>query len=54
MLVFANAFVETRAPVKGVHVVNRKYLATFLQRQGHPSDANKRIWEQREEIAAWL
>ncbi|MCE9613131.1 MAG: NERD domain-containing protein [Lentisphaerae bacterium] len=29
-LVFANAFVEWHRPIKGVHVINRKFLGKFL------------------------
>jgi hypothetical protein len=35
ILVFANAFVTVRGPVKGVVVINKKYLLETLQR-GRP------------------
>ena len=51
VLVFTNAFVERFAPVKGVVVVNKKFLLNILQRPNLKVQ-NSAIWEQREKIVA--
>lgn len=54
VIVFTNAFVKSNKPVKGVTVVNRKYLLSLLQRNGRPNLVNARVWETREEIKTRL
>ena len=49
ILVFTNAFVERTAPIKGVTIVNKRYLLNILQRQNSKAQ-NLAIWENRERI----
>ena len=49
VLVFTNAFVERSAPIKGVKVINKKFLLKLLQAQNAKS-LNPLIWESREKI----
>ena len=49
VLVFTNAFVERSAPIKGVKIVNKKYLLNLLQRPDKKPQ-NLAIWENREKI----
>jgi hypothetical protein len=53
VLVFTNAFVERTAPVKGVVIVNKKFLLTILQRSNTKAQT-KVIWENRERIREGL
>jgi hypothetical protein len=50
VIVFTNAFVTASRPVKGVTIVNRKFLLSLLQRVGKPNPVNARIWEMRARI----
>jgi hypothetical protein len=50
ILVFTNAFVVPARPVKGVYIINKKYLVEMLQRAGRPGPVAAQIWEQREKI----
>jgi hypothetical protein len=52
-LVFTNAFVERTAPIKGVVIINRKYLPNILQRP-NPKARNSLVWERRKEISEAL
>ncbi|MCL4251359.1 MAG: NERD domain-containing protein [Anaerolineae bacterium] len=51
LIVFTNAFVERAAPLKGVRVINKKYLLSTIQ-----YEAKKRrssiIWDKRDAISA--
>jgi hypothetical protein len=49
VLVFTNAFVERTAPIKGVKIVNKKYLLNILQKPNTKAQ-NLVIWENREKI----
>lgn len=49
LLVFTNAFVERTAPVKGVTMINKKFLLNILQKKNGKSQ-NSAIWENREKI----
>lgn len=49
IIVFTNAFVERTAPIKGVTIINRKYLLKELQRPNAKSP-NLIVWESRERI----
>ena len=49
IIVFTNAFVERTPPVKGVRVVNRRYLLNVLCNPNNRSQ-NRAIWECRDEI----
>jgi hypothetical protein len=53
VLVFTNAFVERAAPVKGVTIINKKYLLGVLQRP-NPKARNSLVWERRKEISEAL
>jgi hypothetical protein len=53
VLVFTNAFVERMAPVKGVTIVNKKFLLNTLQRSNAKAQ-NLAIWEAREKIRKGL
>jgi hypothetical protein len=53
ILVFTNAFVERTAPVKGVMIINKKFLLSVLQRPNIKAQ-NSAVWEQRENISANL
>ena len=50
VIVFTNAFVEVRQPVRGIHVINKGYLQRFLERQQDSAGA-MRLWEQRNNSA---
>lgn len=50
IIVFTNAFVPPTKPIKGVNIVNKKYLPNILQRVSKPNPINDQIWEHREEI----
>lgn len=49
LVVFTNAFVERTAPVKGVTIINKKYLTSMLQRPNTRAQ-NLSVWENRERI----
>lgn len=50
VIVFTNAFVSPTRPVKGVDIINKKYLANILLRANRQTAVNAQIWEQREKI----
>jgi hypothetical protein len=54
VIVFTNAFVKGYRPIKGVSVVNKKFLQAFIANKCKPSPQNLQIWEKREEIYALL
>lgn len=54
VIVFTNAFVKGYKPIKGVSVVNKKYLNKFIESKNKPSPQNSKIWEQKEEIVKLL
>ncbi len=49
VVVFTSAFVEGTAPVKGVRIINKKYLLGLLQKPNARAQ-NLPIWENRERI----
>ncbi len=53
VIVFANAFVSRSKPIKGVAVVNKKYLNNML-RQGRADEASIDLWNRREDVAILL
>jgi hypothetical protein len=53
VLVFTNAFVERTAPIKGVTIVNKKFLLNILQRSNTKAQ-NLAVWENREKIREGL
>lgn len=50
VIVFTNAFVKGYKPVKGVSVVNKKFLRQFIDNKCKPSSQNLKIWEKRDEV----
>lgn len=54
VIVFTNAFVPPTKPIKGVHIVNKKYLLPLLRRVNRPSTILMQIWERKEEIESKL
>lgn len=50
LLVFTNAFVRGNLTIKGVGVLNKKYLLTAIQGKQTRHSENQVIWEEREEI----
>ena len=53
ILVFTNAFVERMDPIKGVTIINKKFLLRLLQRPGAKAQ-NPAVWESREKIETAL
>jgi hypothetical protein len=49
VLVFTNAFVERISPIKGVTIINKKFLLNLLQKS-KGNAKNIPIWENREKI----
>jgi hypothetical protein len=54
ILVFANAYISPTRPVKGVIILNKKYLLDLLQRENRSNAKITRVWEQREAISKHL
>jgi hypothetical protein len=50
VVVFTNAFVQAGKPIKGVHVVNKKFLPGILQRQARSTSELHQTWDSREQI----
>jgi hypothetical protein len=53
LLVFSNAFVERGAPIKGIRIINKKYLPNELERS-NPRAQNDMIWQSRDKLEASL
>ena len=53
VVVFANAFVPQSKPVKGVVIINKRYLVSTLRR-GRPSTSAAHVWDKRSEVRAAL
>jgi hypothetical protein len=51
LLVFTNAFVQGRIVLKGVQVLNKKYLLTALQAKSTRNKTTMDVWGKREFIA---
>ena len=49
VVVFTNAFVERTGPIKGVTIINKKYLLNLLQRPSMKAH-NLAVWESREKL----
>lgn len=54
IVVFTNAFVVHTKPIKGVHIVNKRYLISILKRQSRQSFINTQVWNARDKIAERL
>ena len=50
VIVFTNAFVPFTPPIKGIHIVNVKYLISTLEKVSNGNPINQSLWEQRETI----
>lgn len=50
IIVFTNAFVPFVPPVRGIQLVNIKYLLSTLDKMNHNNPLNEQLWEKREEI----
>jgi hypothetical protein len=50
VIVFANAFVRPTEPIKGVYVVNKKYLLSLIRRTNSPNSILTQVWEARKNI----
>ncbi len=50
LLVFTNAFVRGKITIKGVRVLNKKYLLSTIQEVQSRDNLAKSVWSQREEI----
>jgi restriction system protein len=54
VVVFTNAFVIARQPIKGVRVTNKKYLLEILQKPASANAVNALVWKKREALVASL
>ena len=54
ILVFTNAFVSATRPVKGVRIVNKKYLSTLLNRTTQSNALNAKVWDHKKDIGIKL
>lgn len=54
ILVFTNAFVPFGRPVKGVHIINKRFLLDTLQKPRKANPANQKLWAERETLAELL
>lgn len=54
VVVFTNAFVPASKSIKGVLVLNKKYLLGVLQRQARSSSNLATVWAVREQLARQL
>jgi hypothetical protein len=54
ILVFTNAFVPFTNPVKGIKVINQKYLLTTIKNINSQSLANNILWDKRDSIVSVL
>jgi hypothetical protein len=50
VVVFTNAFVSAPQPVKGISVINKKFLRKFIEQNTQSGSTNEMIWEKRKEI----
>jgi len=51
VVVFTNAFVPPGKPIKGVNIVNKRFVNRILQRQARSTSNLLHVWEAREQIA---
>jgi hypothetical protein len=50
IIVFTKAFVPYLAPIKGIHIVNIKFLLQTMEKINSNNPVNQKIWEYKEEI----
>jgi hypothetical protein len=51
VIVFTNAFVHSGKPIKGVVVINKKFLLSRIQRQGSQNASLAAVWAAKELLA---
>lgn len=54
IIVFTNAFVPFGKPIKGIHIINKKFLPGMLQKQARSTPELITIWNARDQIAQHL
>jgi len=54
VLVFTNAFVPPTKPIKGVFIINKKYLNLLIEKRKAPVEIAAKVWEARGDIEAIL
>ncbi|PKO00555.1 MAG: hypothetical protein CVU42_03160 [Chloroflexi bacterium HGW-Chloroflexi-4] len=54
IIVFTNAFVSPIAPIKGINIVNIKFLIKTMERDSRINSTNDEIWDNRDIIYADL
>ena len=54
IIVFTNAFVPFGKPIKGIHVINKKFLPGMLQKQARTTPELLTIWDARDQITQQL
>lgn len=54
ILVFTNAFVYYSKPIKGVHIINKKFLVETIEKNEKANNTNQMVWQKRTEIAKTL
>ena len=54
IIVFTNAFVPFGKPIKGIHIINKKFLPGMLQKQARSTPDLITIWNARDQIAQHL
>jgi hypothetical protein len=50
IIVFTNAFVSPMRTIKGVNIINKKYLLNVLNKTKRPNSVNAKAWDQKETI----
>ena len=50
IIVFSNAFVKPSKPIKGIRIINKKYLLQVITGWNHPNSLPVKAWEQKEKI----
>jgi hypothetical protein len=54
VVVFTNAFVSPTKPIKGVNIINKKYLLNMLCKNHSPNAVLAQVWENRKSIESKL
>lgn len=54
IIVFTNAFVPFMSPIKGIKVINKKYLISTIKNTSGQGSANSVLWEKRNSIQSNL
>jgi hypothetical protein len=53
-IVFTNAFVNSSPPIRGVMILNRKFLISQIERISNHNAGKQKLWEYRQDIAKKL